>query len=74
MISVLDKMVAPGRAVRSLQYDSDSELTYTGSGATTHASLSTNRGTLDCDIGTLAMKADGSATKWLTSSGWQDFI
>lgn len=74
MIAVLDRVVQPGRAVRVLQYTNASELTTSGSGNSTYASLSTNRGTLECDLGTIAMKADGGSAKWLTTSGWEDFI
>jgi hypothetical protein len=74
MINVLDQVQAPGRAARALQFDDDAELTaeeVTDAGY--HAELVTNRGTLDCDMGTLAFKSDGSKIKWLTSTGWQDF-
>lgn len=75
MINVLDQVQAPGRAVRALQFDDAAELTaevVTDAGY--HAELVTNRGTLDCDMGTLAIKSDGSTVKWLTSTGWKTFV
>lgn len=74
MIAVLDANVQPGRAVRQLQFTDISELTTQGSGDGTYAVLTTNRGTLECDIGTLAIQAVGGATKWLTPEGWADFV
>jgi len=73
MIAVLDRVEYPGRAPRALQYDADSELTTEGSGASLYALLDTNMGLLECDIGTMAIRSDGGAIKWLTSSGWRDF-
>lgn len=73
MIAVLDAIVQPGRAVRQLQFSDVSELTTQGSGNNTYAVLETNRGTLECDIGTVAIQAAGGAIKWLTPSGWADF-
>ena len=75
MINVLDQVQAPGRAVRALQFDDNAELTaeeVTDAGY--HAELVTNRGTLDCDMGTIAIKSDGSTVKWLTSTGWQTYV
>jgi len=72
MIAVLDQVQTPGRAPRALQYDADAELTTAGSGDGTYALLPTNRGQLECDIGTMAIRSDGAKIKWLTTSGWQD--
>ena len=73
MIAVLDKSVLPGRVVRQVQFTRDEELTIQGSGDHIHAVLETNKGMLECDIGTVAFKADGSVTKWLTVDGWKNF-
>lgn len=73
MIAVLDANVQPGRAVRQLMFGDVSELTTKGSGNDTYAELVTNRGTLECDIGTIAIQAAGGVIKWLTPSGWTDF-
>lgn len=73
MIAVLYAIVQPGRAVRQLQFTDTSELTTKGSGSSIYAELATNRGTLECDIGTMAIQAAGGAIKWLTPSGWADF-
>lgn len=74
MISVLDQVIQPGRAVRQLQFTDDAELTSETANGARYALLDTNRGQLECDLGTMAIKDDGSAIKWLTPSGWSDFI
>lgn len=74
MVNLLDPVHTQGRGVHALQFDSDDELTATAAtGGGYYAVLSTNRGTVDCDMGTMAFKSDGSVIKWLTSTGWQTF-
>lgn len=74
MISVLDQVIQPGRAVRRLQFTDDAELTSETANGVRYALLDTNRGRLECDLGTLSFKADGSVIKWLTPTGWQVFV
>ena len=73
MVNVLDQVIQPGRAVRTVQNSADADLTYESiDGGGTYAVLNTNRGTLECDMGTIAIKTDGTI-KWLTPTGWDDF-
>ena len=72
-IYLQDDVVMPGRAVRSVIIDSAADLSYEEPDeGEVYAELETNRGTVECAIGTLATTADLSVIKRLGSSGWVD--
>ena len=65
-IVVMGSYIPQDKAVRVLMYESDEELSGT--------SLATvNAGTVDCEVGTIAIKLGFAATKQLGSDGdWHD--
>lgn len=65
MATVIDGKVNPGRAVRTLLYESAEELD--GDTITT-----TNGGRVECELGTVAFKAGFVDMKQLGPSGWVD--
>lgn len=70
---LLDDVIQPGQAVRSLLIDSAADLSVeTGEDQETYAEIETNRGTVLCAVGSVASTADGSTIKRLGSSGWVD--
>lgn len=70
----IDTIIRPGAALRMLQYTADADLAAPDTtGSEPVAVISTeNAGSLECTVGTLAFKTDGTI-KWLTPSGWSDF-
>ena len=70
----IDTIIRPGAASRVLQYTDDADLAAPDtSGSEPIAVIDTeNVGPLECTVGTIALKTDGTI-KWLTPSGWSDF-
>lgn len=63
MITVIDNDIKPGKAVRTLVYTAASELT----GSTVETS---NAGTVQCEIGSVAMTAGFGEIMQLGENGW----
>ena len=63
MVYVIDEKVNPGTAVRALLYTDDTDL----AGAVLDTE---NCGTVECAIGSIAMKAGFADMKQLGTDGW----